>query len=180
MEKKIGKKANVKTLSIQTTEQSELKSFLIVILVVLVGVGLLFLATKAFVTKDLFGDKKEDAEEKEVVGEVNYDVTIMGSLLNRPYDVYYAVIYDTTGDYMYDMSSLVTSYKELKDAKHIYTIDLDNKLNESYYDPENVNTKAKKLNEVKVGDITLIKVKDGKINKFITDYNKMRKELGIE
>lgn len=180
MEKKFGKKANVKTLSIQTTEQSELKSFLIVILVVLVGVGLLFLATKAFVTKDLFGDKKEDTEEKEVVGEVNYDVTIMGSLLNRPYDEYYAVIYDTTGDRMYDMSSLVTAYKEIKDAKHIYTIDLDNKLNESYYDPENVNTKAKKLSEVKVGDITLIKVKDGKINKFITDYTKMKKELGVE
>ena len=180
MEKKFGKKANVKTLSIQTTEQSELKSFLIVILVVLVGVGLLFLATKAFVTKDLFGGNKEETEEKEVVGEVNYDVTIMGSLLNRPYDVYYAVIYDTTGDYVYDMSALVTSYKEVKDAKHIYTIDLNNKLNEGYYDPANVNTKAKKLSDVKVGDMTLIKIKDGKINKFITDYNKMKKELGVE
>ena len=148
MEKKFGKKANVKTLKIQTTEQSELKSFLIVILVVLVGVGLLFLATKAFVTKDLFGGNKEKTEEKEVVGEVNYDVTIMGSLLNRPYDEYYAVIYDTTGDYMYDMSSLVTAYKGVKDAKHIYTVDLNNKLNKDYYDPANVNTKAKTLNEI--------------------------------
>ena len=113
MEKKFGKKANVKTLKIQTTEQSELKSFLIVILVVLVGVGLLFLATKAFVTKDLFGDKKENTEEKEVVGEVNYDVTIMGSLLNRPYDEYYAVIYDTTGE--------ITTPKRLQQsAKGVY------------------------------------------------------------
>ena len=175
----MGKKVNVKTLNIQTTEQSELKSFLIVILVVLIGVGGLFLATKAFVTKDLFGDKKEETEEKEVVGQVNYDVAIMGSLLNRPYDEYYAVIYDTTGDYVYDMSSLITAYKEVKNAKHVYTIDLSNKLNKEYYDPENENPKAKKLSEIKLGDMTLIKVKNGYINMNFTDLEKMKKELGV-
>ena len=145
----------------------------------MLGVGGLYLATRAFVTKDLFG-KEEKTEEKEVVGQVNYDVAIMGSLLNRPYKEYYAVIYDTTGDYMYDMSSLVTAYKGVKDAKHIYTVDLNNKLNKDYYDPANVNTKAKTLNEIKVGDITLVKVKDGKISKYITDLDKMKSELGVK
>lgn len=179
MEKNIEKKEKkVKRLNIQTTEQSELKSFFIVILVVLLGVGGLFLATKAFVTKDLFG--KEEKEEKIAAGEVNYDVTIMGSLLNRPYKEYYAVIYDTTGEYVYDMSSLVDAYKNVKSAKHIYTIDLDNKLNKDYYDPKKVNPKAKKLEDIKLGDITLIKVKDGKIEKYITDLSKMKKELGVK
>ena len=33
---------------------------------------------------------------------------------------------------------------------------------------------------MKVGDITLVKVKNGKIEKYIVDYAKMQKELGIE
>ena len=33
---------------------------------------------------------------------------------------------------------------------------------------------------MKVGDITLIKVKNGKIEKYIVDYAKMEKELGLK
>ena len=68
----------------------------------------------------------------------------------------------------------------LKEHKHVYTIDLSNELNKAQYDAENVNTKAKKVSEMKVGDITLIKVKNGKIEKYIVDYAKMEKELGLK
>ena len=78
------------------------------------------------------------------------------------------------------MISLVNSYLKLKEHKHVYTIDLSNELNKSYYDAENVNTKATKVSEMKVGDITLVKVKNGKIDKYIVDYAKMEKELGIK
>mgnify|MGYP003318683849 CR=1 FL=1 len=39
---------------------------------------------------------------------------------------------------------------------------------------------AKSVSEMKVGDITLIKVKNGKIDKYIVDLAKMKKELGIK
>ena len=78
------------------------------------------------------------------------------------------------------MYKLVYAYVKKKDAKHIYTIDLSNELNKSYYDKENVNKDATKLSDMKVGDITLIKVKNGKIDKYIVDYAKMQKELGVE
>lgn len=179
MEKKKEKKvkSNIGKMKVKTTEQIELKNFLIVILVVLVCVLGLYFMTRAFVTKDLFGN--DETEEKEVAGTVNYDVAIMGQLLNRPYSEYYVIIYDAGGEYMYDMSSLVSSYKALEKHKHIYTIDLGNELNASYYSPEEVNTKAKSLEEIKLGDTTLIKVKDGKINKYIVDYEKMKSELGV-
>ena len=173
------KKVNNNKVTYRTSEQDEMIKFVAVILVVLLCVGGIYLFTRAFVTKDLF---KDDKETSEVVkeGTVNYDVAIMGQLLNRPYKQYYVAIYDTTGDYASDMYALTYNYSQLENHKHMYTIDLANELNKSYYDVENVNTKATKVSEMKVGDITLIKVKNGKIDKYVVDYAKMQKELGIE
>lgn len=178
MEKKNVKKvkSSAKKLKIKTTEQSELKSFLVVVLVVIGCVLGLYIVTVAFVAP-----KETEKTKEEVAGEVNYDVAIMGQLLNRPYDEYYAVVYDTNGDYMYEMSALVAAYNAKDKHKHMYTIDLGNKLNESYYNPEKASTKpVKKLEDLKVGDVTLIKVKKGKISKIITDMEKMKKELDVK
>lgn len=162
-----------------TNESQELKSFLIVVLVVIVCVGGVYLITRAFVTKDLF---KDEEETKEVVeGKVNYDVAIIGQLLNMPEKEYYAVIYDAKeGEHISEMSSLVYNYNALEKHSHVYTIDLSNKLNADYYDPENVNIEAKSVNDLHLGDTTLIKVKDGKIVKYITELDKMKKELGVK
>lgn len=164
----------------KTTEQEEIKKFLIVVLVVMVCVGAIYLTTRAFVTKDLFKDKTEEVEQV-TPGSINYEVTIMGQLLNRPYDEYYVAIYNTAeGDYITDMAMLVYNYSQKEKHLHMYTVDLSNVLNSDYYDPENVNVDAQTLEDIKVGDITLIKVKKGKINKYIVDYAKMEKELGLE
>ena len=183
MEKKKNdvKKAQVNKVNYQTTEQEEIKKFLIVIVVVLLCVCAIYLLTRAFVTKDLFKkDKGEDTEEV-IEGSVNYDVAIMGQILNRPYDEYYVAIYNQSeGDYISEMSSLVSSYNQKDKHLHIYTVDLSNELNKSYYDPENVNTKATKLEDIKVGDITLLKIRKGKIRSYIVDYSQMQKELDVE
>ena len=179
MEKEKKKVKNIK-VKYQTAEQEEIKKFIIVVLVVLLCVGAIYILTRAFVTKDLF--KSGDEEKKEVIpGVFNYEVAIMGQILNRPYDEYYVVIYNQQeGDYISDMSTMVYNYTKKEKHLHMYTVDLSNVMNSDYYDPENVNVNAKTLNEIKVGDITLIKVKNNKINKFIVDYSKMLKELGIE
>lgn len=173
------KKIKQNKVNYKTAEQDEIKKFIIVILVVVFCVGAIYFVTRAFVTKDLFKSNEEKIEEVKP-GAVNYDVAIMGQLLNRPYDEYYAVIYNKSeGDYISEMTSLVYDYTVKKNHLHMYTIDLSNKLNESYYDKEKINVNAKKLKDLKVGDITLIKVKKGKIDKIIIDYKKMQKELGI-
>jgi hypothetical protein len=160
-----------------TTEQKDVRSFLVVILVVLCCVGLIYLATRAFVTKDLF--EKDDKEEVVTPVSVNYDKAIVGNMLGKPEKEYYVVVYDMTGDYMADMSSLVSGYNAKEKHLHIYTVDLSNKLNADYYDTENENVKATSVEDFKFGDITLIKVTDGKVKSYITDYTKMKKELGV-
>lgn len=188
MEKKVKDVKNVKEtkkvkklnkVKFETSEQAEMKSFLIVILVVIVCVGAVYLITRAFVTKDLF--KKDEPETEEVItGVVNYDVAIVGQIMNRPYNEYYVVVYDSTGDYNTDMTMLINNYKAKKEVLHTYVVDLSNKLNESYYDPENVNESPTGVSDMKFGDITLMKVKKGKVVKYITDLSKMEKELGVE
>lgn len=166
------------------SEASELGKFAIIILVIVIFVGAVYLCTRAFVTKDLF--KKEDSDTKEVVqGEVNYDVAIVGNMLEKSEKEYYVVIYNASeGDYISDMSSLVYAYNSKESHLHMYTVDLSNIMNSSYYSPEEVNVNAKTIDEIKLGDITLIKVKKDKkgnnvIDKYIVDYSKMVTELGV-
>lgn len=182
MEKKVSKKNDKKVskkpekIYYATSEQKDVKSFIIVVLVVLCCVGLIYLATRAFVTKDLFN---KEEEEVTTPATVNYDKAIVGNMLGKPEKEYYVVVYDMTGNYMSDMSSLVSSYNNKENHKHIYTVDLSNKLNADYYDVENENVKATSVENFKFGDVTLIKVVDGKVKLYLTDITKMKKELGV-
>ena len=163
----------------QTDEQREIVRFVLVILIVILSVGVIYLATRAFVTKDLFKAKNETTEAVNP-GVINYDVAIMGEILNRPYNEYFVAIYNKTdGKYISDMSSMVYLYSQKEKHLHIYTVDLANKMNEGYYDPEHVNEAAQNVSEMKVGDITLLRVKNGKITKYISDLDKMKAELGV-
>lgn len=170
------KKRNINYVA--TSEQKELKNLIIVILVVVLCVGGIYFLTRVFVTKDLFSD---DTEDEVVAGSINYDVTIMGQIFNRPYDEYYVAIYNYEEmSYATDMSMLVYNYTNKDEHLHIYSVDLSNVMNIDFYDPENVDTKVKTLDNLKVGDMTLLKIKKGKISKFIVDYAKMEKELGLD
>ena len=68
-------RSNVGKMNVQTTEQIELKNFILVILVVVICVAGLYLVTRAFVTKDLI---PKEEEQTVIAGEVNYDVAIIG------------------------------------------------------------------------------------------------------
>lgn len=162
--------------NVQTEEQQEIIKFIIILVVVVALVVGVYFFTKKFVTKE-----ESKNETQEVTGSVNYNVTIIGTLLNRPYDEYYAIIYDSTstkaGKYEGIYSSFTTGENS---ATKMYYIDLSNKLNESYYSGEETNPKAQSIDELKLGDLTLIKVKNGKITKYLEDEDAIRKELGLK
>lgn len=180
MEKE-NKKVKKNKVKIQTAEQLEIRNFLIVILVVLLCVGGIYLATRLFVTKDLGKNNDNQTQEETVSGTINYETAIMGTILNKADKEYYVAIYDQSdkGKYFADMLTLMFAYAEKENSLPVYTVDLANKLNADYYDPENVNVKATSVKDMKVGDITLLRVKKGKITKYIVDYAKMEKELGV-
>ncbi len=167
----------MKKEKIRTAEQEEMYKFGIVILVVVIICAGVYLLTRAFVTKDLF---KKETEPEIVEGSVNYDVAIVGEILNRPYDTYYVFVYDKNGAAASDMAAIIYDYKNKEESLHTYTVDLANKLNASYYDKEKENVNATTVDSFMFGDATLIKVKDGKVEKYINDLAKMKKELGVQ
>jgi hypothetical protein len=165
--KKLAKQVN------QTEEQKEIKKFLIILLiVVLIIVGVYFF-TRAFVTKDL--------NEEETTTETTFDYTktILGSLLNRPYDEYYVLVYNSEDVKANYYANLVSSYQTKDDAIKIYIADLNDEMNSKFYNAEESNPNAQSVSELQVSDLTLIKVKNKKISKYIEDVDKIKTELGI-
>ena len=67
------------------------------------------------------------------------------------------------------------------DAKKVFWADLSNSLNEKFKakNKKDVNTNAKSLDDLLVGDFTLFKIKKGKIEKIIDNASSAKKELGL-
>lgn len=125
---------------------------MIIVLTFCVG---MYFATKYLVEKD-----SDTTNEEEQTIKINNDVAIVGTMLNKNDSEYFVILYNKKDDKAYEYQSLVS---ENKTKLNIYTVDLGNALNNKFYDKDNTNTKADNINDLRFGDITLIKVKDGKI-----------------
>lgn len=163
----MSKKRN-KSQKYYTEEQQEIRKFIIIILVLSIVVGLIYILTDKFVDSNV--------DENYVKGEINYDVTSIGSLLNRPYDNYYVIIYDKDNTNAVYYSNLISKYidenQASEDYAKIYYVDLSNNLNKKYYNVGNDNVSnpsAKSINELDLGDLTLIKVSNGSIVEYYED-----------
>lgn len=156
-------------------EENSIKRFMII-----VGVMLLVLLGIYIIT-----DKVKNKEEEPKAVEINYDIMNIGGLLNGSYDNYYVLIYNSKSSTSGIYKSILDNYEESSyetDHKKMYYIDLDNKLNSSYYnvnDDDKSNPDAKSIKELDLGDLTLIEVKNKKIVNYIEDFNKILKELNI-
>lgn len=169
------KKSKIKKY--ETEEQLEIKKFFIVLLgLVIIIVGVYFF-TRAFVTKDLH---KESDGVSYTEGKINYDVVVVGTMLNRPAKEYYVIAFsdeDTNATYY---NTLVSKYMKNEKTLAVYYLDLDNDLNKEYIaTDENISKSFTTIKDLKLGNLTLMKVKDGKVTKFITKENEIKKEFGI-
>ncbi len=154
------KTKRIKKETYQSEEQIEMKRFIIILIILIIIVLAVYLFTRIFVTKDLLN---ESENETTTPGVINYNITSIGAMLTKPEDEYYVLIYDTTSlDSVY-YSSLASSYSQNEKALKVYLADLNNELNKKYYDKSNIKLNVTNIEELKVGDRTLIKVKKGAI-----------------
>ena len=156
--------------------ENEIKTFIIIVLVISVLVGGIYALTEVL-------KKDENTKEETVAGKINYDRISIGMLLNRPYGEYYVMIYDVNDSESILYSTLMSKYMNNKsDSEYIkiYYCDLGNKINSKYYNVNNdnkSNPNAKDISELDLGNLTLIKVKNGKIVSYIEDYDKIAEIL---
>lgn len=156
----------------RTEEQQEIIRFAIVLLVVIVFVGIVYLFTKTFVTKE----NKVSTNAEYQTGEVSYDTLTVGTLLNRPYEEYFVAVYDKTLPDASYYSSIMAKYEY---TKKIYFLDLSDFMNENYIakEGETSNPKAKKIEDLKFGTFSFLQIKDGKIVKYLEDEKKAEEVL---
>ena len=137
---------------------NEIYRFIVIFFIItLVVIGLYFLS-KGIVSKRTSSENTVDTIE------IAYDKLNVGMIFNRPYDEYYIMIYDSNIEQAVYYSAIITKYR--------------NKDNHSYYSgKENGNEKATNINELSFGNLTLLKIKNGKIVLYLENINDIKKEL---
>jgi hypothetical protein len=171
----VKKKTQVKY---ETEEQKEIKKFFIVLIGLIVIILAIYLLTRIFVTKDLF-ESSSSSDVEYTAGEINYDMAIVGTMLNRPYDEYYVIAFDSEGTKANYYNVISSNYLNSDSALKLYYIDLANELNKQYVatGEDEITTSFTSIDNLKLGDVTLFKVKNGKVKKIITDIDSISKEL---
>lgn len=169
------KKSKMKVNSIKTEDQEEMIRLFKILLVVIVFIAGVYVFTKKVV-------KKEDSDNTKITeGKIDYNKIIIGSLLSQSFDDYYVFAYDANNAEAIYYDSIIASYMKKTDAKKVFWADLSNSLNEKFKakNKKDVNTNAKSLDDLLVGDFTLFKIKKGKIEKIIDNASSAKKELGL-
>lgn len=145
-------------MNYKTEESKEIMKFFIVLLVVIAIILVGFWITK-------LANKKNSQDITYASGNIATDKVIVGTMLSRGGE-YYVLCYDTSKN---DANIYVTygeNYKNKK-ALDLYYLDLSSEFNRKYYVDVDSNKEAKKIDELKITDGTLIRIKDGKIVEYI-------------
>ncbi len=133
------------------------KSTIITISVVLVIILLFYLLTVAINNKNR---KLKTTEKEKTEATIQYkEILAESTFVMFPHE-YYVMFYDFDGPEAVYLDYLVDTYAS-QENKYIYKVDLGNKFNQKFVSEE-TNKNASKASELKVKDVTLIKIQEGK------------------
>lgn len=140
------------------TEKNELKSLLIITLVLIVIIAVIYLLSALFVTKELDWFNNDDDKEIETL----VDNTILASeTFKQNEEVYYVYFYD----YDDENTEITSSISSVLSAEKVYKVDTGSALNNKYVSEES-NKKAKKLADLKVKAPTIVKISGEQITAY--------------
>lgn len=108
------KTKKIKTEKYRSEEQTEMIRFVRILIIVIILILGIYFFTRIFVTKDLLNNEEEEKEILE--GTVNYNLTMIGSLFNKPESEYYVMIYNTENLRSIYYSGLMTNYARNENA----------------------------------------------------------------
>lgn len=175
-----------KTKLIKTNKKEEIKEIndsysiknLIIIILVLVIVFAVFYFITTLVVKP---SKISDA--KNTITEIDSTKITLNNLLDRNSEEYYVLatkesLYDgfsLQGNYIEIYNKYISDYSKSDNSLPVYKVDLDNALNKNYIGKElNVSDN---LEELKLNDEVLFKIKNKKIEKYYVGSEEIIKAL---
>ena len=169
------KKKLLKEQKYVSEEEHEIRRFIIILLSIVVIIVLIYVVSNIFIKKNSSNSGYENK-----AGEVDYNVVSVGTMLNRNDDEYYVMVYSQEGSSSTIYATYGGMYTSKTDAKKLYYLDLNNEINKPYVAKDGKsNPDAKSIDEFKFGEFTLLKIKKGKVVKYLEDVDTIKKELGI-
>ena len=143
-----------------TEEQKEIMNFFKILVGLLIIIGIFYLLTRfVFNNKSVY--KRTNNE-----GAIQYNYIYLGSLLNLADDEYYVLAVDSEDVSNTYILSLASSYRSNNKKIPLYYADLSFELNKGFK-ADTSNFDASSVNDLKIKNTTLIKVKNGKITSFV-------------
>ena len=130
-------------------EKNQIKSLIIITIVLVVIIGLIYLLSALFVTKELDWFEKDEKETEKLAT----NTVLASEIFKQAEEEYYVYFYDYKDE---DDEIASTVSNKLSSAK-VYKVDTSSALNNKYVSEES-NKKAKKLEELKVKASTVIKI----------------------
>lgn len=166
---------NNKKQEIIEKDSYSLKSFLLIILVLVIILGIFYVIT-TLVVKPVNPTDNDNG-----VTIIDETKITLNNLLNRKEKEYYVLATkqnnNTQANYQTLYNNYINEYKKEEKALTFYNINLDDALNKGYIsDKLNISND---LSELKVNDDILFKIKDNKIEEYFAGNKNILKQLSI-
>lgn len=173
IEKKQFESQEIKKAKFENEDYQKVKGFFIMLIIVLILIGILFFLNGKFVTKDRFQEK-----ETTTTTDPSYDETVItiDKMFKIKKDEYMVLIYDSSDketSVLY--SNLILTYKG---SKTLYSVDLANKMNSKYHNPDKEENKnPTKPSEVNILGPRLLVMANGKVTEYIDNDDAIVKKI---
>ena len=165
----VKRKAVDKKIDEMTSSTSnELLKLFRVLFAVIVVLGAFYLLTVAIV-----GSDKE--EEKETA--IQYEEILAGSSFIMKDSEYVVVYYDFSDTELSELASQIYSYSYTGEYR-LYTVDMSNGFNKPYITGEDSDKSPNSAEDLLIKGPTLIKFKDGKVEKYVEGFDEVLEYLG--
>lgn len=149
-----------------------LKTGLIITLCVIAFVLLMFIFTKVKTGEWNLFTKENNITYSAEIGTTK---VLCGSVLNRIDEEYFVLAYNMSDDEAMLYESILDKYSSSSDVLPFYKLDLSNSRN-GICTSDNINI-SNDINELKVNNPTLLKIKNGKIINYYTTYDSIKNIL---
>lgn len=162
---KKNKNENLKKIDSLGGLDSDIKSKIITVVIVLVVLGLFYLLTLYITNKNSDDNQEVDTASEETV--VSYEDIVVGRSFSMSDDEYLVIYYDKSDEDKSSVySSLVSSYKSKEEALPIYVVDLSSAFNKPFTTTGEANHHPTNASEIAVKGATVIRF----LNHEVADY----------
>jgi len=167
------KSKKLKTVNYQNEDMKEIKTLIIItIVVILVAIGLYFLTDRILQnrTRDLPVPPPSP---------ISYTNTIVGRIFDKPYEDYYVFLFSSADDRAPLFNGLLRNFDQEEEAIKIYFVDLSIGFNDHVLSEES-NPNPRNAGEVQINEYALMRIRDGRVVAFHDTVEAIENALSIE